>query len=307
MHTKPYPEWSWSQSRQNMFESCRRKYYYHYYAAHLGWQNDQPYEVQKIYRLKQLKNLHLVLGDLIHRIAEMYIQHWRKHQKRYTASDLTHRIRNLLNQAYIESGNSNQWWESPTQRTMLHEIYYYQRLSPEQIKSIKEKIPICVTHLLNSQSLHEMTHHPHCEWIEVEQLNNFTYLDTKIYVKLDTLYRLGDKWIIVDWKTGKEEKEKHNEQLALYALYVHQRYQVPLDQIHIRVENLWTGTCTHHAINEQTKSSISEQLDTKIQQMKSSLTDAKQNIPLPIESFSPTKDVDTCHFCNFREVCQPKS
>lgn len=70
-----YPQWSYSQSRANMFDECLRKYYYHYYGAHNGWKTESADEMQvRLYRLKQLSNLYLVFGDLAHRMCESAVR-----------------------------------------------------------------------------------------------------------------------------------------------------------------------------------------------------------------------------------------
>lgn len=37
---REYLEFSWSYSRKNSFHDCLRKYYYHYYASHNGWEDN---------------------------------------------------------------------------------------------------------------------------------------------------------------------------------------------------------------------------------------------------------------------------
>jgi hypothetical protein len=54
-------EFSWSISRRDTFQSCRRKYYYSYYAS-----NDDP----EIKRLKKLSGLPLWAGSVVHETIE---------------------------------------------------------------------------------------------------------------------------------------------------------------------------------------------------------------------------------------------
>lgn len=70
---REYPEWSWSFSRQQLFLSCQRRYYYNYYGSHNGWEFDAEPEAALAYRLKKLTNIYLVLGDAVHRVAQQMV------------------------------------------------------------------------------------------------------------------------------------------------------------------------------------------------------------------------------------------
>src|SRR2546422_620828 len=41
-------EFSWSRSRDNAFQECKRKYFYHYYGAWGGWDAAAPQEVRRL-------------------------------------------------------------------------------------------------------------------------------------------------------------------------------------------------------------------------------------------------------------------
>src|SRR5256712_11257959 len=47
-------EFSWSRSRDNTFQECRRRYFYHYYGAWGGWDAGATEDVPRLYILKQL-------------------------------------------------------------------------------------------------------------------------------------------------------------------------------------------------------------------------------------------------------------
>src|SRR5213592_5008653 len=62
---------SWSRSRNNMFQECRRRYYYHYYGAWGGWDASAPLEVRRLYVLKQLASRQQWAGRVVHDAIEM--------------------------------------------------------------------------------------------------------------------------------------------------------------------------------------------------------------------------------------------
>lgn len=59
------PTFSWSASRHDTFASCRRRYYYSYYAS-----NEDP----EIKRLKKLSALPLWAGSLVHDTIEAILK-----------------------------------------------------------------------------------------------------------------------------------------------------------------------------------------------------------------------------------------
>ncbi|MFC7439728.1 PD-(D/E)XK nuclease family protein [Laceyella putida] len=297
-----YPEWSWSQSRHHLFEECKRKYYYHYYASYPGWQAEAPEEAKRLYRLKQLRTLTLMFGEVIHRLAQMVI--WRLRQERVlpTAEELLHKARTLLNQAVRESRDKELWWEVPTKRLMLQELYYGDHLPTGLVEDLKERLSLCVHHLLQSRSLREYGEATAAETVEVEQLNKWILEETKVYVKVDWIYRVGEKWVIVDWKTGQKE-ENHEAQLKWYALYLHQCYHVPLSQIELRTEYLLTGACERMTATEQDVDEALARMNDSMEAMKTMLSDRERNAALPEEAFPMTQDERKCQWCNFQEFC----
>ena len=48
---RPYPEFSWSISRQRKLDQCPRGYFYTYYLGWNGWLDDAPTEARVAYRL----------------------------------------------------------------------------------------------------------------------------------------------------------------------------------------------------------------------------------------------------------------
>ena len=120
---KEFPEWSWSYSRRGTFQECPRKYYYHYYGAHNGWEDDTEPQTAAAYRLKQLTNLHMEMGGAIHSAVAFAVQSARTRDDVPGFDVLHDMVRNQLNQAYMESKDRDAWERSPRRRKMFHEFY----------------------------------------------------------------------------------------------------------------------------------------------------------------------------------------
>lgn len=302
---KPYPEWSYSQSRNQLFQECLRKYYYYYYASHNGWlvQSATAEQIQA-YRLKQITNLFLVFGETIHRMGESVVHQWEEKKVIPVAEALNNGVRSILNQAYRQSLNKQQWIERPKQSYMLAEIYYDGGISQQKVELIKNRQQQCIDHFLTSKSLLEMVQQSSIEILEVERLNSIIIHETKVYVKIDLLYRQGDKIVIVDWKTGKEDDFK--DQLTLYAYYVKDKYRVPLERIEIRTEYLLSGECVTERVMEEEIRRLLESIQDNLENMKLLLDDDYWNRPKEIRFFTPQPAHSKCANCQFQEICRPE-
>src|SRR2546426_8104551 len=64
-------EFSWSRSRDNTFQECRRRYFYHYYGAWGGWDAGATEDVRRLYILKQLASRQQWAGRVVHEAIEI--------------------------------------------------------------------------------------------------------------------------------------------------------------------------------------------------------------------------------------------
>jgi hypothetical protein len=258
------------------------------------------------YRLKQLKNLYLVFGDAVHRTAEMVIRRWHHTKQSFQEPDLVTRVRKLMNQAYKDSLNKSEWLVRPAKITMLSEIYYEGELPTHDTQVLKERIGICIGNFLRSSTLNDFTRNPYSKLIELEKLNSTTIQDTKVYIKTDLLYKMEDKYIVADWKTGRED-DRIEDQLLLYAYYVHEQYGIPYENIELRTEYLLTGECSVKTVEAHNISLLLQWIESSISIMKGFLSDVNLNQPLPVSHFPGTSNISNCKRCNFREICDVKS
>ncbi|MCR8845186.1 PD-(D/E)XK nuclease family protein [Paenibacillus sp. SC116] len=303
MPPRPYPEWSWSPSRHNLFQECRRKYYYHYYAAHNGWLAESSVLARNAYRLKQMTNLYLVFGDAVHKMAEETIKQYHHYGKAIEANELVRRIRKLLNQAYLDSRDVETWRMQPKSRLMLEEVYYFGSLPDRQVEQIRSRLPILVDRLLTSDSMQMFMHGDGCHLVEMEKLNTIQLRGTKVYVKLDFMFRKQDRYMIVDWKTGQED-ERNDTQLRLYGWYVHENYGIPYERIDIRTEYLLSGRCQIDQVDEPEMEALVAYTESSMAKMQSYLLNPELNEPKPLETFEVTDDERRCRRCAFREICE---
>jgi hypothetical protein len=59
-------EFSWSKTRDEVFKTCPRQYWFSYYGYWNGWLENAPERTRQIYVLKNLKNRQMWAGEKVH-------------------------------------------------------------------------------------------------------------------------------------------------------------------------------------------------------------------------------------------------
>lgn len=64
---RPYPEFSWSESRARRFRECKRKHFLAVYQSHNGWEKGASYESRLAWTLgKLIPGWRAALGTAVH-------------------------------------------------------------------------------------------------------------------------------------------------------------------------------------------------------------------------------------------------
>ncbi|WP_078553930.1 RecB family exonuclease [Bacillus alkalicellulosilyticus] len=302
---KAYPEFSWSHSRHKTLFECAKKYGFHYYFSHNGWLNGSSDQAKEAYRLKKITNLPIHFGEIVHDIIEKVIRNFIKTGLIPEEEQLTKVVRQGLNQAFIDSvRNKELWFQKPSRYKMLHEIYYSGSLQAHDKQRIEERLEACLKHFLASETFTEVTTNKNLTFIEAEQFHTMMINQVKVYVVMDFLYHdlKRDKWIIVDWKTGKESADDQK-QLALYALYVKENRRIPLEQIEIRNEYLVSGTSKTYQVTEADIEALRKQIELSVVEMNKYVIDEDTNQPVELSFFKKTEHEKKCQSCNYKQIC----
>ncbi len=301
---REYPQWSWSFSRQQMFASCPRRYYYNYYRSHNGWEYQAPEEAAAAYRLKKLTNLYLVLGEAVHRSAEQMVQRIQAGRPLPEAETVEEEIRRLLRQVWISSrDNQALFLQKPNRVAMLHEFYYGLEIGGDVLAKINARA-VTSANALAASPIWQALQASETEIVSCEQFDTFLIGETPVYAVPDLLFKDGaGRWVIVDWKTG-EEVEDNQEQVALYALYAHRKHGVPPQSILGRLDYLNLGTVRELTFSASDLQQVEAYAVESMAQMRSYLKDPEQNIAKAQADFPLTNSRGRCLWCNFYELCQ---
>jgi len=302
---RDYPEFSWSNSRHKTFLECTRKYYHQYYESHNGWEYEAPEENKAAYRLKNIKNIPILLGDEIHKVIDRQLKNFLNGKSLFTENDMIALVTKGLNKAYLDSTRFRMHWlQKPKRYQMLHEIYYGNGLSPDEISSAKTKLQLCVNNFFRSKTYQDILNKLEMHVLHSEDFQTFEVNGVDVFVVLDFVYKdvSQGKWIVVDWKTGKESEEDRK-QLALYALFLSQKHDIPIEDIVLRNEYLLTGKSQEYQLTQFEINSAQVLMNESIYHMLGYLENPARNKPLSIDQFEKNSS-NKCQRCNFKEKCE---
>lgn len=289
--TYPYtPILGWSLSRFEVFDKCKRQYFYTYYSKHVP---DVP-----AYKLKQLRDLTsapLEIGNIMHDLMEAFLH---RLQKDDSAID-EERFRTFAHKKAAEY----------LSRKTFIETYYDKRpIDPEYVRS---RINKCIDNFLKSPCFSwiymKAIIHKNDWMIEPEGFGETRLGTLKAYCKMDFLFPVGNEVHILDWKTGKRDEVKHKRQLAGYVAAACSNFGFSVENVYARIVYLYPAfdeletRLTHSELR-----SFLELVQQQTSHMHAYCKDIEHNLPKPIEEFAPSPSPSTCGMCNYRELCFPE-
>lgn len=294
-------EFSWSKSRNDLFQDCARKYYFNYYGSWNGWKYNSDTRTREIYYLKKLQSRYMWIGSVVHVTIENLLKLHRSGAPIPETKDLEARLLADLRSDFSTSRAGE--WAKKKWRLFEHE--YDSDVADEEWREIAAQAQLCFANFLKSNIYEKIKKlEPH-QWLEVEEFSSFYVDGVKIHVVLDFSFRDGDDVYIYDWKTGKSEGSLHELQLACYRIYAEQKWN-PAGKIHTLEFNLARDAEKEYSPEGFSKEDALEKIRSSIAGMKDLLSNVEKNEAVE-DDFAFTEEQNKCSFCQFQRVCPSQS
>lgn len=288
----PYsPILGWSISRYGKFKLCQRQYYFEYYGKF-----DPEFPREKIQKLKAMTSLPLEIGNIVHDLIKDILNRYKTSQEKIDQD----KFNDFLMRKTLDYVSKKEFFE----------IHYHQIVHLDT-EYIKEQVKLNIKNFLQSERFKWLTKEATKnvkQWaIEPSGYGETRVNNLKAYCKVDFLFPLDDKIFIFDWKTGKENFQKHRIQMQGYTAWAHDCYQSDFAQIIPSIAYLnpvykeikITVTSADYA-NFYTR--VKEQTE----EMYTYCSDIIENIPISRQKFAMTENRKICSYCNYRELCEKK-
>lgn len=294
---------SWSKSRDEQFREYQRKYYFDKYLSWGGWDARSPTRTRQAYIFKNLKNRWAWKGESVHHLVEEVLKSLRS-EKAWTLDEALTRLTETMRANY-RSSRAKKYLEDPKRSLGLFEHEYEKPVSDATWKAIHDESAACIRNLFDSRFFKELAKDDKKNWLLIEDLEEFDFEGSKIYVKLDFARQKDGVIEIYDWKTGKDDAAAASIQIGAYAVYAMGRWKVPLEKIRAYLFNLSKPNpeAQSQVLTEGLILETQKVIRESISGMRGLLVDPAKNRPKPEEEFGFTTSEKLCNYCTFYKIC----
>jgi hypothetical protein len=305
---RPYPEFSWSISRQRKLDQCPRGYFYAYYLGWNGWLDDAPTEARVAYRLGKLTSLDALLGQQIDVRARELEAAARSGAVLPEADELETRTREALRQLWTRSRNGRAAFEArPNRVTMLRSLYMDQDTQPETDR-LNQKAGPSMRGLLATSHWERLRACGEAGRVEVPDFASFAFDGVKVFAAPDLTYTHEGVLHVIDWKTGRAD-DTQPMQVLLQMWWALETYpelaRAAADgSLEIRgyLEYVAAGGTRPVAAVADFREQAAECVHAGVAQMRARLADPERNIPLAMAAFE-RRESALCRTCSFGPIC----
>ena len=296
-------EFSWSISRDRVFQTCPRQHYFNYYGYWGGWEINAPQRIKQIYVLKQLKNRYMWAGAKVHDCIEHTLTNL---QRGISVLDVDQIIDITLNQMREEFRSSREKrYHIKPKTCALFEHEYDVSILDIDWKKTADNMEHCLRNFYSSETFDMLKELPRKMWLEVEDFSSFNLKNTKIWAVLDCSYRTEDGGVtIIDWKTGRSISEDVSMQLSCYAMYAMDKWGIDPEKVKLIEYNLLANRGSEFNVGASEIENTKSYIAGNIADMQSLLVDVGENVPKEEEAFQKVEDDRVKADCNFRKVCE---
>jgi len=295
-------EFSWSKTRDEVFKTCPRQYWFSYYGYWNGWFENAPERTRQIYILKNLKNRHMWAGEKIHECIQRSLNNTRRGIKVLRVDEIVSITLDQM-RAEFRSSKSKNYWKNPKSCGLL-EHEYEMEVSDEEWKEVAGNVETCLRNFYASDIYDGLKSHRRDGWLEVEEFSSFLLDRTRINLAIDCAIKEGEGIYIYDWKTGKSLSEDLSIQLGCYALYAMERWNVSPESLSVIEYNLSFDKSNWFSVSQEEMKGMKGYINGSIKDMQSLLSDVSNNLPMEEDRFIKIEDELVSLRCNYRKVCR---
>jgi CRISPR/Cas system-associated exonuclease Cas4 (RecB family) len=259
------------------------------------------------YRLKQIKTLTMLVGETFHAELAEILRRRPPTPKGVPVERLKADMERRLLKRLRESRNAD--WDrygDAKHYAILFEDYYQSGIDAAMEADAKNVLHRCVEGLAAEPfGRRVFTVDPK----QFKLIDPADIADTRVVWNGLTLYGSPDLVVadqngglhIIDWKTGKPFKPDLA-QLAVYGLFVTEKFGVPLERLTAHLIYVSAGTREEHNVLEGVEEA-KRGIATYVADVQDRLTDVAANVAGDIDRFPMTEKRALCRTCNFRELC----
>jgi CRISPR/Cas system-associated exonuclease Cas4 (RecB family) len=294
----------WSVSRDRTFLTCPRQYWFNQYGFWGGWEWEADARTREIYILKQLKTRSMWVGDIVHACIRRSLENLSRRIPLLSLEEILRITRDQMRSDFRQS-RDGLYRDNPKAACGLFEHEYRIPVTDAEWLEAAEQVDQCLRNFYASDAFAQMNRTRPEDFLEIETFKRLEIDGIPVTVKLDCATRESDHIVVWDWKTGKWEGRDSSLQLACYAFYVRQAYNVPIHAVRQRRVDLMRGGEIKETVFQE------RGLDELLTYIRGSMADMMALLDDPAnnraseERFTKVARRDVCSRCSYLKVCEP--
>ena len=294
---------SWSRSRDRVFQECRRKYWFQHYGSWGGWDARSEPRTREIYVLKQLQSRWMWAGDRVHHAIEDVLKAARNGSRVPLEKALAATLDAMRKE--WKASKEREYRKAPKKVPGLFEHEYLPELPREKWAAVGALVETCLKNFYAGPLAAEMFGLTRERWLTVEDMEQFDFEGTPVWVKIDAAFRAeGGGARIVDWKTGRKQEEGFDEiQLGCYTVFARQKWGFGPGAVSAELVYLAAGERVEVPMTEEAVERTRAAMRASIAAMREVLADPAANAAREAD-FPYTDELKLCRSCNFQKVCE---
>lgn len=292
---------SWSNTRAASIAKCPREFYWRAYGSWGGWDRAKATpEAWQAYVFNKMKNLPMLVGELVHHVIEQVFEAHRRYRPLPTLEQSQTNVRNRLRQAWRES-REKRWKQSPKNFHNLHEHFYGPEPDRKTCEERRDEAFRLLENFYNLELTRRILDSPPEQIKTVEKLEEFDLDCGLLFIKIDLAWDDGEKLHLIDWKTGADD-EGVARQLAGYALFASRAWHIPFERMIGYPVYLRQPAVGENCLDARSIGELEDSIRAYFGNVQAGLLDPAQNIA-DIDAFPMTEDLWKCRSCFYRQLC----
>lgn len=286
-------EFSWSLARHNLFNYCKRAYFFHYYASWNGWLDDSPHSQKLIYRLKQIKTQKEWVDELI-------LEAITKALRREIELNIQPIKSYCFRKAYAEliSLQNNEFLKDPKKLSLFSRYY-----DGETISMIKERVSDSIKGIfekLDCENISLLLKRNYMDFISSNELVKFQLGQIPVWCKSGFIYHNKEEIVINNFRFN-DFRYDNNWAFSgaisfIYALKNLLRYNKKL-------QSVTTFVYEKGVLPVYSMLTPQEAVETILSSAKDMLSFLPADSDASADNFSKCSEKEKCRKCNFKEAC----
>lgn len=296
-------EFSWSKSRHEKFQECRRAYYYAYYGSWGGWEAPPGSLARELYVLKKLSSRWQWAGQVVHEAIRQTLSRARWTGEMRPLDELLGQTRTRARSQWATSRDKSYWREASRIAGLVEHEYGEPVPDAEWKRIYEEVVERSIRAFYASGTFERIRATPPGRWLTVDEVAAWMFEGVKVWVALDFAFKDDQGLVhVLDWKTGRERGSDHV-QLGVYALFARDKWGIAPEGVAAGLVYLQAGAELVEAkVDREALETCKAEMRRSIGDMRALLEDPARNLAR-IERFPQIEDRQSCRRCPFRRPC----